>query len=353
MPYTAMHDEPDDRRSGSKRYLFLLALNYFFLFAGSVSSSLLSKFYFIHKGSSRWASTFVQSAGFPLLLPAVYILHYASGPDPASRKKPFSRFTPGVFLISVIIGILLGINNLLYSWGNSYLPISTNSLLLSTQLLFTLVASVLIVKEKVTFSDLNCVILLTLSSILIGLNSGHDRPDGVTRDKYFVGFVSTIGAGLLFALYLPVMQKVYSGVHYYAMVVEMQLVMEIASTAFAVAGMAVSGGFAEMKADMDHKFDLGPRAYVLTVGVNLVTWQLAFMGTAGMVYLTTSLTGGICMTALMAMNVVGGVLVYGDRFDGSKAVSTALCLWGFSSYLHGMYKKKKSRDNGGGSGESA
>jgi len=65
------------------------------------------------------------------------------------------------------------------------------------------------------------------------------------------------------------------------------------------------------------------------------------MGTAGMVFLTSSLTGGVCMTALMAMNVLGGVLVYRDEFSGVKGVSTVLCAWGFSSYVYGLYVKMK------------
>jgi hypothetical protein len=39
------------------------------------------------------------------------------------------------------------------------------------------------------------------------------------------------------------------------------------------------------------------------------------------------------------MNVLGGVLVYRDEFGGLKAVSTVLCMWGFCSYVYGMYVK--------------
>ncbi|KAA8544688.1 hypothetical protein F0562_019465 [Nyssa sinensis] len=336
---TQVHDE---QHKTSKRYMLLLGINYMCLFVGSVSSSLLSKFYFNHKGSSRWVSTWVQSAGFPLLLLPIYLPYYLFK---CTQRRPFSRFTPKLFFWSVTIGFLLGLNNLLYSWGNSYLPVSTSSLLLSSQLAFNLILSVIIVKQKVTFSNLNCVVLLTLSSVLLALGSSHDRPQGLTRVKYFIGFFCTIGAGLLFALYLPVMEKIYRKVYCYAMVIEMQLLMEIAATALATVGMAWDGGFLEMKAESQKVFDLGRRAYWLTVWLNVVTWQLCFMGTAGMVFLTTSLTGGICMTALMAMNVLGGVLVYGDEFKGVKVVSTLLCAWGFCSYVYGMHlKMKKERE---------
>ena len=73
----------------------------------------------------------------------------------------------------------------------------------------------------------------------------------------------------------------------------------------------------------------------------MVGWQFCFMGTAGMVFLTSSVNSVICMTALLSVNVLGGVLVFGDEFGGGKAVALVLCLWAFSSYLYGEYKKKK------------
>ncbi|WJX23698.1 hypothetical protein P8452_12891 [Trifolium repens] len=302
----------DQKSTTNKRYIPLLVINYLLLFVGSLSSSLLSKYYFIHKGSSRWVSTWVQSSGFPLLIFPIFSPFYLFQ---STKRKPFSDFNSKMLTLSVSIGVMLGINNLFFSWGNSYLPVSTSALLLSSNLVFNLVLSVIIVKQKITFSNLNCVILLTLSSILLALDSSHEKPNGLSKKQYFIGYFCTISAGLLFALYLPVMEKVYKEVYCYEMVMEMQLIMEVAATALASVGMAWDGGF-------------------------------CFMGTAGMVFLTSSLTGGICMTALLSMNVLGGVLVFKDEFDGVKAVSTFLCLWGFCSYVYGMYVKmleEKSR----------
>ncbi|KAJ7969378.1 Purine permease [Quillaja saponaria] len=358
-----MNIQEQKKSSSNKRYIPLLIINYTCLFLGSVSSSLLAKYYFIHKGSSRWVSSWVQCAGFPLLLIPIYLpylLHIKNNNHQERRRRPFTHFTPKIFALSILVGIMLGVNNLLISWGNSYLPVSTSSLLLSSQLAFNLILSVIIVKQKVTFSNLNCVILLTLSSLLLALN--HENNDNnnqsITRAKYFIGFFSTIGAGLLFALYLPVMEKIYSKVYCYEMVMEMQLVMEIAATALATVGMLFDGGFMEMKRESQRVFDKGPTVYWVTVVANIVTWQLCFMGTAGMVFLTSSLTGGICMTALMGMNVLGGVVVYRDEFGGVKAVSTVLCGWGFCSYVYGMYVKmrdekddEQNKEIGGGGGE--
>ncbi|XP_010478523.1 PREDICTED: probable purine permease 4 [Camelina sativa] len=325
-----------------KRSLILLLTTYFCLFVGSIASSLLAKYYFVHGGSSRWVSTWVQSAGFPLLLTLIYFPRYVFK---TTTRRPFTRFTRRHLLFSVLIGFFLGINNFLFSWGTSYLPVSTSSLLLSTQLVFTLILSVLIVKQKVTFSNLNCVILLTLSSVLLALGSSSDKPDGLTKSKYYIGFASTIGAGLLFALYLPVTEKLYRSVYCYAMVMELQLMMELSATVFATIGMAFDGGFREMVNEANHVFTKGPTVYwTVAIFANVVTWQLCFAATSGMVYLTSGITGGICMTALLAMNVIGGVVVYGDKFGGVKIVSTVLCIWGFSSYIYGMYTKSKKAE---------
>lgn len=335
----AKEEEKRSATHKSKRiYATLLGVNYLCLFLGSVSATLLTKFYFNHKGRSRWVSTWVQCAGFPLLLFPIYFPYYIFR---CTERRPFSGLTSRLLILSIVVGFLLGLNNLLFSWGSSYLPVSTFSLLLSCQLAFTLVFCVIIVKEKITFSNLNCVILLTLSSVLLALGSDHDKPKGINKAKYFVGYFSAIGAGLLFSLYLPVMEKIYSKIYCYSMVMEMQLVMEISATILATAGMGLDEGFSDMKTESLKLFDLGTKAYWLTICFQVVTWQLCFMGTAGMVFLTSSLTGGICMTALMAINVLGGVLVYGDEFGGVKVVSTVLCVWGFSSYLYGMYIKTK------------
>ena len=333
---TMQHLHADQKSTTNKRYIPLLVINYLLLFVGSLSSSLLSKYYFIHKGSSRWVSTWVQSSGFPLLVVPIFSPYYLLN---STKRKPFSDFNPKMLTLSISIGFMLGVNNLFFSWGNSYLPVSTSALLLSSQLVFNLVLSVIIVKQKITFSNLNCVILLTLSSILLALDSSHEKPNGLTKKEYFIGFFCTIGAGLLFALYLPVMEKVYKEVYCYEMVMEMQLIMEIAATVLATIGMGMDGGFSEMKRESEEIFDKGSLVYWVTVMANVVTWQFCFMGTAGMVFLTSSLTGGICMTALLSMNVLGGVLVFRDEFGGVKAVSTVLCMWGFCSYVYGMYVK--------------
>ncbi|CAL9187593.1 unnamed protein product, partial [Musa hybrid cultivar] len=312
----------------------LLAANYSALFLGTLASSLLSRFYFVHGGSSRWVSTLVQSAGFPLLLPLIYF----------SPRPPRPAFTPRLVLYCVLIGLFLGVNNLFISWGVSYLPVSTSSLILSSQLAINLLLSVVLVRQPLYFTNLNCVLLLTLSSILLALNHSHEQPSGVTSSQYIIGVLTTLGAAVMFAVYLPIAQIVYRGVTAFRTVMEMQVVMEAVATGFAMVGMAATGGFKQMKREAAVEFDLGRARYWVIIGATIASWQLCFMGTAGMVFLTSSLNSGICSTALLVVNVVSGLVVFHDEFGVQKAVSTVLCVWGFASYLYGEHRRKTRAD---------
>ena len=88
------HDNGGQHQKGisKKRYMPLLLINYTSPFANFVSSSFLSNYYFNHKGSNKWVSPWVQSAGFPLLFFPIFLPYYLFK---CTQRKPFTRFIPG------------------------------------------------------------------------------------------------------------------------------------------------------------------------------------------------------------------------------------------------------------------
>ncbi|KAJ7535150.1 hypothetical protein O6H91_12G020800 [Diphasiastrum complanatum] len=57
-------------------------------------------------------------------------------------------FTPGLLFSYIILGAFVAVDNLLYTWRISYLPVSTSSLLSSSQVAFNSVFALLLVRRN-------------------------------------------------------------------------------------------------------------------------------------------------------------------------------------------------------------
>ncbi|CAI0549247.1 unnamed protein product [Linum tenue] len=296
--------------------LFLLLLNCLLLTVGQVAGPLLSRMYFLHGGKKRWLSAWTVTAGFPILIFPIAISYQAAK---SSRPKG-SRFflTRWLFCASLLLGLVLGFNSYLYSFGTAFLPVSVNSLVSSSQLAFTAVFAFIIVRQKFTHYSINAVVLMTFGSIILGFHMDKDVPKGEPLSKYVLGFFMTIGAACFHGLFMTLLEYTQNkaGVPItFDIVMQVQFVISMSSTLFCTLPMIINKDFEAL--------------------------QIMIIGSLGVVLSSSSLFAGIITALLVPVQQVFAVITLREGFNAEKGMALALCLWGFASHLYGGYKAKK------------
>ncbi|CAN1194154.1 Purine permease 3 [Linum perenne] len=317
---------------------FLLLFNCFILTLGQVSGPILGRMYFIHGGKKLWLSTWANTAGFPILLIPIAISYRAA----KSTRPKDAIFFPTRWLIgaSVLLGILLGFDCYLYSFGTAYLPVSVISLVSSSQLAFTAVLAYFIVKQKITHYSLNAVVLMTLGSVVLGLHMDQDVPKGESKQKYVLGFLITTAAAAGHGLFLTLIEytRVKAGIPLtFDLVMQLQFIMSMFATIFSTVPMLINNDFQGMAAEAA-EFDIGVRNYYVVVFLGAVALQLMIIGIFGVVFSSSSLFGGIMTALLVPVQQVFAVIFLKEGFNAEKGMALALCLWGFASHVYGGYK---------------
>ena len=244
---------PNNTTSKSLINRALIILNFTMLTLGASCTPLLLRLYFLNGGTSKWLSSWLQTAGCPLTLIPLSIsychrrqnLYLNLNLNFRPKTRTFLITAP-LFLACTVLGLLIGLDDFLYAYGLSYLPVSTSSLLISTQLGFTALSAFLLVKQRFSAYSINAIVLLSLGAVVLGIHSNGDRPKGEGKGQYFVGFVMTLGAAALYGLLMPLVELTYAKAKQaitYTLVMEMQLVMGFFATVFCTVGMIVNKDF--------------------------------------------------------------------------------------------------------------
>ncbi|CAN6182587.1 unnamed protein product [Urochloa humidicola] len=333
----------------------VLVVNFVLMVIGNAGGPLFLRAYFLHGGARKWLSAFLQTAGFPILLVPLFAsfsrrrrLHQRHGGGAA----PFFLMTPRLVAASAGIGVMTGLDDLLYAYGLAYLPVSTSSILISTQLAFTAGFALLLVRQRFTAFSVNAVALLTVGAAMLGMNAGGDRPAGVSRAQYGAGFAMTLGAAALFGLVLPVMERSQArhaarpgaAPVTYTLVIEMQLVIGLTATIFTAVGMLVNNDFHAIPEEA-RQFGFGRSGYYLLLAGSAATYQCFFLGTIGSIFFGSALLAGVIMTALIPVTEVLAVMLFNEPFNGNKGVALVLSLWGFVSYFYGEVQTAKASNH--------
>ncbi|KAH7655526.1 Purine permease plant protein [Dioscorea alata] len=182
----------------------LTILNCLLLMLGNTGGPCLSRLYFNHGGHRNWLLSFLETAGFPILLiPLIISYYYRRSSNPSTRAY-FT--TPHIYISCAIVGLLTGLDDFLYAY----------------------------------------VALLTVGSVILGLHRNSDRPANVTKGKYIMGFILTLGTAALYGLVLPLIELTYmkaKQVVTYTLVMEMQVIMGFFATPFCFVGMLINHDF--------------------------------------------------------------------------------------------------------------
>lgn len=331
----------------SLQWWLLVALNIFFLLVGQAAAVILGRFYYDQGGNSKWMATLVQTIAFPILIIPYFFFSQRSSSLPSS-----SSFSPSLSSISAlyfVLGVVIAGDNMLYSVGLLYLSASTYSLICATQLAFNAVFSFFINSQKFTVLIFNSVIVLTLSASLLAVNDDSDAPSGVSKGKYILGFIATVGASALYSLLLSVMQLSFQKVlkkETFSVVLELQIFTSLVATCACIVGLFASGEWKTLHGEMDD-FGKGKAAYVLTLVFTAVAWQVCSVGVVGLIFVVSSLFSNVISTLSLALTPIASVIVFHDKMNGVKVISLLLALWGFLTYIYQNYlddlKAKKLR----------
>ncbi|CAH2034140.1 unnamed protein product [Thlaspi arvense] len=332
----------------------LVIINCIILTIGTCGGPLLTRLYYNNGGKRIWFMSFLSTGGCPIILVPLFFSFLSrrrrrssrnrNNEENAEKTKIILMETP-LFIASIVIGLLTGLDNYLYAYGLAYLPVSTSSLIIGTQLAFNALFAFFMVKHKFTPFSINAVVLLTVGTGILALHSDGDKPANESHREYVVGFLMTVVAAVLYAFILPLVELTYKKARQeitFPLVLEMQLVMCLAASCFCVVGMLIDGDFKVIPREA-REFKIGGSVFYYTLIVLIgIIWQGFFLGAIAIVFCASSLASAVLISVLLPVTEVLAVVCFREKFQAEKAISLFLSLWGFVSYFYGEFKSGKN-----------
>ncbi|XP_057487502.1 probable purine permease 11 [Actinidia eriantha] len=323
----------------SKHYRWWIRVSVYILFlvAGQSAATLLGRLYYDKGGNSKWMATFVQSSGFPILIPLLYFFSLPPNSATTAATKPPPTST--LASLYLFFGLLLTGDNLMYSYGLLYLPVSTYSLLCATQLAFNALFAFFLNSQKITALILNSLVLLTISAALLAVHSDSDDTTNIPKAKYAIGFFCTLGASATYSLYLSLIQLSFQKViksETFRSVLDMQIYPSFVATCGCVVGLFASGEWRVLNKEM-REYEEGEVSYLMTLVWTAITWQVSSVGLLGLIFEVSSLFSNVISTLPLPAVPILAVVFFRDKMDGLKVIAMLLAIWGSVSYIYQHY----------------
>ncbi|XVE51568.1 hypothetical protein DITRI_Ditri02bG0052000 [Diplodiscus trichospermus] len=329
------------RGSQSRNYKrwYRIVLYTIFVLCGQSIATILGRLYFDKGGTSKWLATLAQVGGFPVLLPlnCVFLCKTLTANNISDPNPP--SFLKLLKLVYVPLGLLSAGSCFLYSVGLQYLPVSTVTIIIASQLAFNAFFSYFLNSQKFTPPIINSLVLLTVSSVLLVANNHSEKPAGVSKGEYAAGFVCTICGAAVYGLLLASQQLAFRKVlkkQTVKVVVDVIVYQSLVASIAIMVGLFGSGDWKGLKREME-EYEMGKISYVMTLLWTAIGWQVFATGTVGLIFEVSSLYSNAISTVGLPIVPVIAVFVFHDKMDGIKGMSIVLAVWGFISYAYQHY----------------
>ncbi|KAM7271417.1 hypothetical protein ACFE04_030631 [Oxalis oulophora] len=319
-----------------RNYMFWFRISIYILFilAGQSVAILLGRLYYNNGGKSKWMATLVQLVGFPILLPYYGISR--SSKTSVCTKPPSASKLASVY---IFLGLLVAGNCYSYSVGLLYLPVSTYSIICASQLAFNAFFSYFLNSQKFTPFIINSLVLLTISSSLLGFQKDSESTSGVSKRKYAIGFICTILASAGYGLALSLTQLCFQKVlkkETFSAVMDIIIYESLVAVCVILVGLFASGEWNELTSEMQH-FKTGKVSYFMILIWTSIIWQIYAVGLLGLIFEVSALFSNTISVLGLPIVPILAVILFHDKMDGMKAMSMVLAIWGFVSYTYQHY----------------
>ncbi|KAL7616165.1 hypothetical protein Lser_V15G03443 [Lactuca serriola] len=262
---------------------------------------MLGRLYFINGGNSKWMATLVQTVGFPLMFPFIFLFSPSKTPLEHHHQVTGKSSWTTLVILYTTLGIFLAGNCMLYSFGLNFLPVSTYSLI---------------------------------------FHSSDSKETGkISRSKYIIGFVCTIAAsagwGLMLSITQLALQKILKSTSY-KVVFDITVYQSLIATVVILMGLFASGEWKDIKEEM-WDFESGQASYIINLVGTAVSWQVFTVGYIGLIFEVSSLFSNVISTLGIPIVPILAVVFFDEKMNGVKVVSMLLAIWGFVSYIYQHY----------------
>ncbi|KAL2515299.1 Purine permease 1 [Forsythia ovata] len=190
---------------------------------------------------------------------------------------------------------------------------------------------------------LSSFIQTAAGAAVLALHTSGDRPEGVSKKEYALGFIFTLFAAALAGFNMPLLEFTYLKAKQtvtYTMVLEIQLVACFFASSFCTVGMIINKDFQAISREA-RQYELGETKYYLVLVGAVILAQGFYVGIVAVIFYGSSLLSGIIVTVSLPIIELLAVLFFDEKFQSEKGVALFPSLWGFVSYFFGERKQSK------------